>query len=115
MSLFIDTSKTVDHEIEGVTFRIRVLPQRKLLDVVTFAKQVAEIIAGRTADDLVTSDEVKRIQDRNFEILRLGIAGWDDVTDPTEDQIDTIPLLHWAGLVGRVITANRITEEDAKN
>ena len=116
MGLFIDTTETVPHEIEGTVFRIRILTTRQRLRASCAAMRVGEIIraAGEGEELVLTPEQALVISDAQFEILCIGLEGW-GVVNATPDLIDTLAQRAWTPLCNKIMETNSVSEEDSKN
>jgi len=119
VTLFIDPSRTVPFELDGTVFQIRVLPGRALMRLFGLLAEVREIIGDREdeeiGNDSFTPTEFDAIQQANFSVMVAGIAGWPGVDNPTEDDLDTITPARWGEIVGAIVAANQVSEDDRKN
>ena len=123
MGLLLDPRDPVEHRIEDVAFKIKVLTQR---DRVAFLRDMApiqamieskEAVDGRVDIDL---HDMPDIMEGLFRLLLLGLLGYqvdgEDIFTPiSEAALDVVPFPHWSDLFNRIAEVNLATEEDAKN
>lgn len=104
MGLFLEPGKRVPVEVEGVTFHVRTLTAREQLRIVEHAQHVQDV--GNDAEGL----------GHVFEILRLGIAGWDGGPKTVDDvALDTIPVHVWGDLAQKIVEVNHLSKADQGN
>jgi len=94
VSIFLDPDETLEHEIEGETFLIRVLPSRRRLRLFKLMKGVRDVLpegavervreakaAGENAE--IPDELAEELGDHYFDrlsgfgpVIQLGCAGW---------------------------------------
>lgn len=137
--IFVDPNQTFSFAHEGVTFALRRLRSRELLEVQRLAKPLGELwekaVEKAKEDQPETPEDDLEISvvygeaemDGLFEIVRIVVAGWEGEGAPTpeltvEDRggIRRIPgsavdLLHpsvWSTIYQKAIEENRLSEDD---
>jgi len=104
MGLFLEPGKRIPVEVEGVTFWVKTLTAREQLRLV----EHAEHLTGKE----ITASDLEHV----FEVLRLGIAGWEGSPQPlAESDLDTIPVHVWASLAAHITEANHLSVPEQGN
>lgn len=124
MGLLLDPRDPVEHRIEDVVFKIKVLTQRErigfLRDLEPVQKEMAKFEADEAGKIKIPLANMPDVLERAASIVLLGVLSYkEDSSDlwvpMDEDDLDRIPFDHWSDLFTKVAEVNLATEEDAKN
>jgi len=106
MAARIDTSVTTEVEVGGGTFTIATLTARASIDARCCALDAGQILEEFGDDDQVTGKALRDVHRRQYRILQLGLV---------EEDPDKINPECWTELCAAILSANSLTEDDAKN
>jgi hypothetical protein len=108
MALWIEPGVTTC-EIDGVTFRIRILPSRD-------QGRVAFLTAGMARREIGEEDA-----NAEYRILEIGLDGWSGGDSPPDKDdkgrlaLERLPVAFWDPLVMEIVKANGLTDTDRGN
>jgi len=125
MALHMDPQTPVEKFVGGITYLLRVLTQREMARFATHSAAVSARLKSFPEDAPATLDEddIRRLE----RCLCLGVAGWNAEGRPEWKSdhegprhmdaalLDSIPFGDWMDLYLAIVSANQLTEADAKN